>query len=522
MKTCLTGRVEMPLFRASLTSGVKRSRSRYVGTLVLALSLLIGLASCDKSDEGGGSGDGGGGGGPGPTPLQITTASLPTGTSGTAYSVTLQATGGTPGYLWGLLPASDPLPTGMTLSLAGVLSGTPTQAGTFALVVRVQDSAAPLAQANTNLSLTINSAPPPPPNGTFGSHTAYAAGNYTNNIGSADFFNGGKPDILVSNQSGTAYQSQLSLLPNTGTRTFGTPQSQTLSNQAFQIDMAVADLNVDGKPDAVFTGESGEFRVYSNNGTTLVYQSGSNTSVGASGFTCVAIGDVTGDGLPDIVLGTKVNGSAQAILQVFKNNGGFSFTPGQEIFTPNYPMAMVVADLNGDARRDVAVVSWESASVLGNITVFLGANTISYLAPPVSYPVGLSPLGLVAGDFNGDTFTDFAVSNSGDDTLTLMLGSATGALTNGGTIATGSGPYGIAAADFNADGKPDLAVANYNDSSVSVLLNNGGSFAPKVDYAVGSFPRYLVIADFDTDGRQDIAVVCRNGSVGSVSVLYGN
>ncbi|GIK51434.1 MAG: hypothetical protein BroJett014_04070 [Planctomycetota bacterium] len=504
-----------------MASDGKSGRGSYPATLVLALSLLFVLSACDKSGDGGGD-SGGGGGGPGPTPLQITTASLPTGTSGTAYSTTLQATGGTPGYMWGLLPASDPLPTGMTLSFGGVLSGTPTQAGTFALVVRVQDSAAPLAQANANLSLTINSAPPPPPNGTFGSHTAYAAGNFTNNIGAADFFNDGKPDILVSNQSGTAYQAQLSLLPNTGTRTFGTPQSQTLSTIDFQTDMAVADLNADGKPDAAFSGQNGAFRVYGNDGSALVYQSSFATSFGASGLTCIAIGDVSGDGQPDIVIATKLIGTAQSYAQVFKNNGAFSFTAGQEIVTPIYPMAVVVADLNGDARRDVAVVSWESASILGNITVFLGANTISYLAPPVSYPVGLSPLSLVAGDFNGDTFTDFVVSNSGDDTLTLMLGSATGALTNGGTLATGSGPYGVAAADFNADGKADLAVANYNDSSVSVLLNNSGSFAPKVDYAVGGNTRYLVIADFDTDGRQDIAVVCRNGSVGSVSVLYGN
>ncbi len=71
-------------------------------------------------------------------PLTIVTTSLPNGTLGQAYSsTTLQAQGGTTPYRW----SSNALPRGLRLSSAGVLSGTPSRAGTFTFTVRVTDAA---------------------------------------------------------------------------------------------------------------------------------------------------------------------------------------------------------------------------------------------------------------------------------------------------------------------------------------------------------------------------------------------
>jgi subtilisin family serine protease len=73
-------------------------------------------------------------------PLAISTTSLPGGGTGTAYSSTLAATGGTTPYSWSL--ASGSLPAGLSLSSGGVLSGTPTTAGTSTFTVRVTDAGA--------------------------------------------------------------------------------------------------------------------------------------------------------------------------------------------------------------------------------------------------------------------------------------------------------------------------------------------------------------------------------------------
>lgn len=69
--------------------------------------------------------------------LVITTSSLPSFTVGTAYSYQLQAAGGTGNYAWRL--ATGTLPDGLTLSLTGLISGTPTAAGSGALVFEVID-----------------------------------------------------------------------------------------------------------------------------------------------------------------------------------------------------------------------------------------------------------------------------------------------------------------------------------------------------------------------------------------------
>jgi hypothetical protein len=84
--------------------------------------------------------------------LAITTSSpLPGGTVGTHYSKTLSASGGSGGNTWS--KTSGTLPAGLSLSSAGVISGTPTTSGTKTFTIQVTDSAA--ATASTIFSLTI-------------------------------------------------------------------------------------------------------------------------------------------------------------------------------------------------------------------------------------------------------------------------------------------------------------------------------------------------------------------------------
>ena len=178
-------------------------------------------------------------------------------------------------------------------------------------------------------------------------------------------------------------------------------------------------------------------------------------------------------------------------------------------------------------------------------------------APFQPIPVGSDPDAIVAGDFTGDGRTDLAVANSGDDTVSVLLGNGDGTfqpqvtyavgagpdrhrggrlhrrrpdrpgrrqlgtdndvsvlLGNGDgtfqpqvTYAVGSDPDALVAGDFTGDGRTDLAVANNGDNDVSVLLGNGdGTFQPQVTYAVGSDPDALVAGDFTGDGRTDLAV----------------
>ena len=86
--------------------------------------------------------------------LAITTNSLPSGIVGTAYSTNLAATGGVTAYTWSLLTGS--LPAGLSLSGAGVISGTPAAAGTADFTVQVSDSESTPQTATAELSITVN------------------------------------------------------------------------------------------------------------------------------------------------------------------------------------------------------------------------------------------------------------------------------------------------------------------------------------------------------------------------------
>ena len=87
----------------------------------------------------------------------MTTSSLPGATVSSAYSVTLTASGGTALYTWSV--ASGTLPSGLVLSSAGVISGTPTAAGSSSFTTQAKDSEASPQAATSTLSLTVVAAP---------------------------------------------------------------------------------------------------------------------------------------------------------------------------------------------------------------------------------------------------------------------------------------------------------------------------------------------------------------------------
>jgi hypothetical protein len=90
-----------------------------------------------------------------PPSVSTTNSNLPAGIQNSAYpSTTLQASGGVSPYTWTVTGGS--LPTGLTLSSSGVISGTPTATGTFNFTVKVTDSEQPPKSATANLSITIN------------------------------------------------------------------------------------------------------------------------------------------------------------------------------------------------------------------------------------------------------------------------------------------------------------------------------------------------------------------------------
>jgi large repetitive protein len=159
-----------------------------------------------------------------PTPqLQVTTSSLPAGTQGIFYTHPLAATGGVPPYSWSLTTGS--LPAGLTLSGAGVVSGTPTASGSFPVTVQATDTQ--MNTASADITVTINSGPlvittPALPAGT-------ASVPYSVALGAA----GGTPPYTWSLRFGTL-PSGLSLNASTGLIS-GTPTMSGTTSIKLQV-----------------------------------------------------------------------------------------------------------------------------------------------------------------------------------------------------------------------------------------------------------------------------------------------
>lgn len=184
--------------------------------------------------------------------------------------------------------------------------------------------------------------------------------------------------------------------------------------------------------------------------------------------------------------------------------------------TGNGPQGFATADFDSDGDLDLAVTNNGD----NDISVLLG-NGDGTFAAKVDYPTGAYPFALTAADFDGDGDLDLAVANDSSNTLSVLLGIGDGTFAAKVDYSTGNVPEGVTAADLDDDGDLDLAVPNIDDSTVSVFLGNGnGTFAAKVDFPTGAGPFTIASADFDGDGDADLATSNFDGD--SLSVLLGN
>ena len=154
-----------------------------------------------------------------------------------------------------------------------------------------------------------------------------------------------------------------------------------------------------------------------------------------------------------------------------------------------------VGDLNGDGNPDLALATGSGVSVLlakgdGTFGPFVKYGTKSQL--------GYEATGVAMGDFNGDRKLDLAVTWNGYQysMVSILLGAGDGTFPTETDYPTGTWTQAVLAADLNGDGKLDLHHAKPINSSpllfgsISVLLGNGdGSFQNHVDYGTGVNPR---------------------------------
>ena len=344
----------------------------------------------------------------------------------------------------------------------------------------------------------------------------------------------GKDDLVVTNFTGGTVSVLLNAtVPGATTPSFVSQVPFTTGGNPNGV--ALGDVNGDGKLDlAVGSWDNGTVSVWLNQtvpgAATPSFAPQVSLATGGN-VAHIAFGDMNGDGKVDMVVSNYFSGTVSVLLnQTVPGAVTPSFAPQVLFAAQGFASYTALGDLNGDGKLDLAVVNNTENST--NVSVLLnqtaaGVATPSF-APAVAFTTGLKPYGIVMGDLNGDGKLDLAVTNMRDGTISALLNTtASGATTPSFapqvSFAAGAVPYGIAIGDMNGDGKVDLVATHIDGNTVSVLLNTTTSgaitpsFTTQAPLVTGDRPGSVALGDLNGDGTLDLAVA--NFSSNTVSVL---
>ena len=363
----------------------------------------------------------------------------------------------------------------------------------------------------------------------YGSNYSLPTFDVPNAIAIADVDADGTPDLLLATTAdqGNVHNPGFAnvILGNHGSPgTFHTGVTYPTTGSD-PSSIAVADLTRSGSLDLVVANfGTGSVSVFMQGASPGTYQTAVNVTTGGQPNQ-VLIGDINGDGKPDLVLADEsLPGSAIVLFQDPANPAQF-LAPVKLPINNNRTTAVAIGDLNGDGAPDIVAATFDANGNNGAVYVFYQNAARGTFLAPVTFPAGAHPQAVRIADVNGDGLPDIVVANLGPGTdgtgspgVSVLLQDAAhpGSFLPPVTYATQARAVDVAVADLNGDGKPDLVVANLGPAptgSITVLLQDPahpGVFLTGTSYAGFGQPLGIAIADLNGDGHPDIAVADGN------------
>jgi hypothetical protein len=422
--------------------------------------------------------------------------------------------------------------------------------------------------------------------GTFTQGNSYASVNDTGYVTISDLDGDGNDDIYIGLANGGIFAGDDSnpglgyVLMGNGDGTF---QGAPIAPGAYTGNN-LADLNGDSVPDLVTSGSAGGLTVSLNNGkgifvpkstvtapSSFVINGYTFTGADKTSLSSFAIGDVNGDGKPDLVFvinNLNARNPGGLLVQypypvyfVALGNGDGTFQAAVPYAFPQIAPAadfdnsltvtsLQIADFNKDGHADLIFVYNDIAGGTGVnpylqgfvVLTGIGNGTFSTTSTLTStYSSATAPTTALTdqitnvADLNGDGVPDlivvapsFSTATGAATQLQVFVSNGDGTFKAPSTINVAANVYGLPVlADFNGDGKDDLAFITEDTSSqagFAIALGNGnGTFASATisNLNGGDAIRSagLAAADFNGDGKSDLAFVDTQGYSG---IFYGN
>lgn len=351
-----------------------------------------------------------------------------------------------------------------------------------------------------------------------------------------DYDSDGWPDLVIADNAGAPTR----LLHNQpdpqhpGRRTFldagaGSGLDDAEGTARFSFGVVAADYDNDGDPDIYMTGAQGSSYglLYRNDGggtfsnvTLAAGLRGSGRSV-----ECASWSDFDLDGDCDLMI-CFANGTA---CQLMRNNGDGTFTDASGLLPPGLAGGRVYAqtwlDYDSDGYPDcfVPISNGTGPALLKNVSDGSGGRRFENVAQAVGFQnLGPAPMGLAAGDYDGDGHLDLAITDAVNGTYFRNLGDQ---LVQVDLFQTIFG-WGVMWIDVDNDGDVDnYYIGSHSKANIDRLHRNlGNGQFQDISAALNTTAlasQHGIQIDFNNDGRPDMVTI-NPGSPGRFVSVYEN
>jgi hypothetical protein len=285
-------------------------------------------------------------------------------------------------------------------------------------------------------------------------------------VAAGDFDGDGQPDLAVSGTAGGP--NTLTFRRSNGNGTFGVPVQSALPAGSV-VSSVAARVNGDAVLDAVVLFQD-KLAVLLGNGNGTFQPA--VTTPGGTRYLAMAVADLNGDGIADVAAADAGQFGAQnGRVAIFLGNGDGTSQTGPSLLAGTSPLGVAVGDVNGDGRPDIVAV-YEAVQFTWRIAVLRGNGDGTFQAPadvPAPNGIDFFPSSAVAlARFDRDQHLDLILPIDNTQ-LAILPGNGDGTF-RAPVVIDASGSASVVVADLNGDLLADLVVPN-GEGGVTLVLN---------------------------------------------------